>query len=652
MYRYSNHIRLAALLLCATSAAQELNGPGFGPSTQTNPPAKIDGGRLQSWPRVETPPPLLPYPGPIAPTYYPVPDDSATDWRLRHTMTDRSSVETVIADGPALLTFPESGVNEVLYDHAVVGEATLSQWNGETFAPLPEGEPLAANEDWPIAVIPAGTAPVELILARRWDVPAGYEVDPSDRLLLPEADGVLPLFIHGDVNEDGAVDRQDLELLNEWLSNHTSMLTCLAAGDLTNDGNVTVDDAETLAAWVDAGVDFPALSFSPNLPCRHANLMVAVVPEEPTGDLRLRPIGEATLDVRPLDPGAAVKRGDDGRDLIIEAPLAAAVTSILVTTNGRDAFYTFSSARPVAPSTPPPLVFGEKGNDDGGFNRNLDDVYLISNDCPQRGKGCIGLILDFIINNEAVHVNSRSDRKLSNAKDCDITYHAPQFKRYPEPLLVGLGNGKRHMNGISQKAVDAVNAHNALTWLAVNRALKQYAAKAPGNEHTMEVVFAHGSTSRNGWVFGFKTGFDNTVQALLRSTFHTTIYNATRRKICSHLVLDATCYSGNTPTIVQQLNNSGQASGGGTAAPVNHGQHAAWELDAAFGTAPRDNTCTGTIVNRAKQALNAAFAKNGKDVSKTFESFIATGPRRTSYVDRGYQTQGGRALCTTHGQWL
>ena len=85
---------------------------------------------------------------------------------------------------------------------------------------------------------------------------------------------LVPLFVLGDVNEDGKVDKDDLELVRSVVQSgaplrRTPGLTCPAAADLNQNGRIDQRDLDLLADWVkeDGKLAIPALMFQPHLPC-------------------------------------------------------------------------------------------------------------------------------------------------------------------------------------------------------------------------------------------------------------------------------------------------------------------------------------------------------------------------------------------------
>jgi hypothetical protein len=98
--------------------------------------------------------------------------------------------------------------------------------------------------------------------------------------------GLVPLFVVGDVNEDGRIDQTDVRLVRE-LARRTGRIgvdkriTCPAAGDIDQNGAIDDEDATTLAGWIRLGITAPALSYLSALPCNFTRLFLAASPALP-----------------------------------------------------------------------------------------------------------------------------------------------------------------------------------------------------------------------------------------------------------------------------------------------------------------------------------------------------------------------------------
>lgn len=97
--------------------------------------------------------------------------------------------------------------------------------------------------------------------------------------------GVVPLFILGDLNEDGAVDQEDLKLLRAYAAHRGSAeISCLAAADLDDNGSINAHDVAVLEQVLSKGaVKAPALSPHARLGCDYKHFFIAALPQGRAG---------------------------------------------------------------------------------------------------------------------------------------------------------------------------------------------------------------------------------------------------------------------------------------------------------------------------------------------------------------------------------
>jgi hypothetical protein len=93
--------------------------------------------------------------------------------------------------------------------------------------------------------------------------------------------GVVPLFVLGDVNEDGVVDQKDLQLLRTYVEHPGSAgISCLAAADLDDNGSINAHDIAVLEQVLAKGaVKAPALSSHARLGCDFNHFFIAALPQ-------------------------------------------------------------------------------------------------------------------------------------------------------------------------------------------------------------------------------------------------------------------------------------------------------------------------------------------------------------------------------------
>lgn len=97
--------------------------------------------------------------------------------------------------------------------------------------------------------------------------------------------GVVPLFVLGDLNEDGAVDQEDLKLLRAYVAHPGSAgIPCLAAADLDDNGSINAHDIAVLEEILSKGaVKAPALSSHARLGCDFKHFFIAALPQGRAG---------------------------------------------------------------------------------------------------------------------------------------------------------------------------------------------------------------------------------------------------------------------------------------------------------------------------------------------------------------------------------
>jgi hypothetical protein len=97
--------------------------------------------------------------------------------------------------------------------------------------------------------------------------------------------GVVPLFVLGDLNEDGLVDQEDLKLLRAYVAHPGSAgISCLAAADLDDNGSISAHDVAVLEQILSKGaVKAPALSSHARLGCDFKHFFIAALPQGRAG---------------------------------------------------------------------------------------------------------------------------------------------------------------------------------------------------------------------------------------------------------------------------------------------------------------------------------------------------------------------------------
>jgi hypothetical protein len=160
--------------------------------------------------------------------------------------------------------------------------------------------------------------------------------------------GVVPLFVLGDLNEDGVVDQEDLKLLRAYVTQKSSGgISCMAAADLDESRAVDAKDVETLEQILKQGrVTAPALSSRSRLGCDYKNFLIAARPGAPAG---------GTVPIHFLDPrfntqnsnvtvssgAATVSKGQNEFVVQVGSSASGTVTVAVNPPGPRKYFYTF-----------------------------------------------------------------------------------------------------------------------------------------------------------------------------------------------------------------------------------------------------------------------------------------------------------------------
>jgi hypothetical protein len=272
-------------------------------------------------------------------------------------------------------------------------------------------------------------------------------------------------------------------------------------------------------------------------------------------------------------------------------------------------------------------------------------------DCPQRGRGCVALIVDFI---------KRSDRKshLDEVRNrleqvnCEVDYVAPEFKELDESDKAARAAAITHNNKEMAKVRSAVAAHR--------ERLKE------GVELAIEMINAHGDEANNedvgtfgivGPHYAFRYGIEDpslktgiALAGLSRGLFHGGNYDALLRHACAWFVFDASCYSGLTARAVDTLENTGKAEY--TLKPIDDCKpYAAYEQDVAVTTATgHEEACSEEVFSLAKPLLGP-LEELHREVLR--ETRSASGPHSVVYP-KTYRTLVPRmvkAIMASHGYY-
>ena len=165
--------------------------------------------------------------------------------------------------------------------------------------------------------------------------------------------GVVPLFVLGDLNEDGVVDQEDLKLLRAYVAHPGSAgISCLAAADLDDNGSINAHDIAVLEQVLSKGVvKAPALSSHARLGCDFKHFFIAALPQGRAGSAVpihfLDPRFNTQNSTASIFAGPATIISEHGAFLVQiakSAPAGAMVTVSITLADHQKYFYSFRVA--------------------------------------------------------------------------------------------------------------------------------------------------------------------------------------------------------------------------------------------------------------------------------------------------------------------
>jgi hypothetical protein len=291
---------------------------------------------------------------------------------------------------------------------------------------------------------------------------------------------------------------------------------------------------------------------------------------------------------------------------------------------------------------PPPGTHDRQagGTPGGGTPHNDRVSRRPTDDCPQRGKGCVALIIDFS------RAFEREDNFLAlssslKAVGCEVKYLGPQLQA-EQPLAPPTEQlaTERWNDQELAKVQIATDLHRSRV--------------AQGAELVIEIIKGHGRRAREcGAVHPNYTTGESPAIYIPRYGFHMTNYKAVRNNACAWFVADFSCFSGLTSEAIDILSNRGLSEEPvcTTMPRANCRNHAAYEFDVAFGSATSDLECTFPDSRKFNKGLvevvKAATAQGGVPLSGR--------PGDDSLAQRIYQSarltmpslysDGGRKYC-------
>jgi hypothetical protein len=150
---------------------------------------------------------------------------------------------------------------------------------------------------------------------------------------------LVPLFVLGDVNEDGVVDERDAELVRRLVQSRVTQpsgaVSCPAAADLDRNGDIDQRDLDLILGWVKPGkLPGPALSFQSYLPCNFKQFFIAssnVV--MPGGSAQIRfltpKLTTANSTITVDDGNAEIRRAPDRRGYMVTVRAGAKMGDLI-----------------------------------------------------------------------------------------------------------------------------------------------------------------------------------------------------------------------------------------------------------------------------------------------------------------------------------
>jgi hypothetical protein len=165
--------------------------------------------------------------------------------------------------------------------------------------------------------------------------------------------GVVPLFVLGDLNEDGLVDQEDLKLLRAYVAHPGSAgISCLAAADLDDNGSINAHDVAVLEQVLSKGaVKAPALSSHARLGCDFKHFFIAALPQGRAGSAVpihfLDPRSNTQNSAVTIFTGPATVVSDHGAFMVQvakSAPAGAIITVSITLADGKKYLYSFRIA--------------------------------------------------------------------------------------------------------------------------------------------------------------------------------------------------------------------------------------------------------------------------------------------------------------------
>ena len=235
---------------------------------------------------------------------------------------------------------------------------------------------------------------------------------------------------------------------------------------------------------------------------------------------------------------------------------------------------------------------------------NTTDKKKKEEDCPQRGKGCVALVIDFSHNVSWEFDMESLSRKLT-AAGCVTDYVAPDLVEIPLDHTYGYEGVASYTSKADPKEQEKARQHNDPEWKKVREAIAKHREKvSKGVELAIEIVNGHGEGlgKTETLACGYWEWQEYTGDFLYRAEFHAGNYRAANKNVCGWFTSDFSCYGGLTPKVVDELDNFATSTCA-QASAINCPIHAGWEADSSSSTATSTETCSNGSVGWQKSYI-------------------------------------------------
>jgi hypothetical protein len=204
-----------------------------------------------------------------------------------------------------------------------------------------------------------------LIFSAAGSALGGPQANPHRPIQPDFQEGLVPVFVLGDLNEDGRVDQADRKLLAQILAapgnRAPQAATCVAAGDLNLNSRIDREDLVRMDEWLkgEPQVEVPALTYDSRLPCAFRHLLIATrldaTPGEDVPIVFLEPGLSPENSTVAVESGpGTVRKSSDGKGYVVLTSSSASVGDhvvLLITLPKRKYYFAYGISPTAAPSS-------------------------------------------------------------------------------------------------------------------------------------------------------------------------------------------------------------------------------------------------------------------------------------------------------------